>query len=210
MQQNLQDCLLTHENERLEEQARDLESLAQDMQDLKELMTVLSGNVAEQGEAVEAIDHHVENAAVNVSRGELLLAQVRLLECTHILARRRVFSHRFCQVPSSEILIALLQESSCESSAIRKTVYSPSSLQARHLKTAALPILGLTVGFAAGGPIGAVAGARIGFATSMIGGAIGYAGGKVLHKFNNLTSFGPRLPMIEAPPESREAEKVQR
>lgn len=87
--------------------------------------------------------------------------------------------------------------------------------QARHLKTAALPIVGLTVGFAAGGPIGAVAGARIGLATSVIGGAIGYAGGKILHKMNNFTSFVPRLraPIVDALPLTDEqipaADRVQ-
>ncbi|XP_003737719.1 syntaxin-17 [Galendromus occidentalis] len=140
-QNSMQELLLINECERLREQAQDLESLTQDMQVLKEMMGDLKDSVVEQGEALEAIEHHVETAATNVTRGELLLAQ------------------------------------------------------ARHLKTAALPIVGLTVGFAAGGPIGAIAGVRIGFATSMIGGALGYAGGKVLHKFNNLNPLGPRFRM---------------
>ncbi|XP_022649336.1 syntaxin-17-like [Varroa destructor] len=56
--------------------------------------------------------------------------------------------------------------------------------QARHFKTAALPATCAVAGLIAGGPIGAVAGVRIGIAVSLIGTAVGYISGKFLHNTN--------------------------
>lgn len=66
------------------------------------------------------------------------------------------------------------------------------TFQARHLKTAALPVMGATIGFAAGGPIGAVAGVRIGLVVSVVGSAAGYFGGKFIHKVNRFVPPTPR------------------
>ncbi|OQR78551.1 syntaxin-17-like [Tropilaelaps mercedesae] len=147
-----QEVIVVHEqilteNEILKERSSGLESLANNMADLQEMMLCLNQHVLQDGEKVHAIDVHVENAAFDMSVGEKMLRQ------------------------------------------------------ARHLKGAALPAVGATIGFIAGGPIGAVAGVRIGLAVSLVGSAAGYVGGRLIRSAKGFCfqDLGPGMPTSESP-----------
>lgn len=76
---------------------------------------------------------------------------------------------------------------------------------ALNYKKTIYPLLGGFVGACLLGPVGLVAGLKVGGAASVCGGICGYAGGKFLKKVNSPST--EQLPSIDDPPDDSKIEK---